>query len=57
MSGWTEERREQARQRMNKVREVRMQNLAKRKEEEEIILKATPLNGITGEKNLPENLS
>ena len=54
MSGWTEERREQARQRMNKVREVRMQNLAKRKEEEEIILKATPLNGITGEKNLPE---
>lgn len=54
MSGWTEERREQARQRMNKAREVRMKNLAKQREEDEIILQATPLNGITGEKNLPE---
>ncbi len=54
MAEWTEERREQARQRMNKAREVRMKNLAKQREEEEIILQATPLNGITGEKNLPE---
>lgn len=54
MAEWTEERREQARQRMNKAREVRMKNLAKQREEDEIILQATPLNGITGEKNLPE---
>ena len=52
MAGWTEERREQARQRMNKAREVRLKNLAQRKEEEEIILNATPLGGITGENHL-----
>ena len=52
MAGWTEERREQARQRMNKAREVRMKKLQEQREKEEIIDKATPLGGITGENNL-----